>query len=189
MKSLSTSSGAYTAIYFTPHLLNMTHKVTVYDISLCGHQARWEPQRGPGNHYRGALTTSFRMHRDRDAEGVEKGGTVGGVSPHHPTRVLGEHRKLPQWGPEQMDFVHYLRSERHLEHSFQYFWALAGPPNVVGPGKTPPPTSLVGILKNIHARVTLSNVKCHPNFILPGGSFVVHSGNFPWDWKSFPVVD
>jgi len=41
-------------------------------------QARREPQRDPGNHYRGprgAITTSFRMRRDRDAEGVERDET------------------------------------------------------------------------------------------------------------------
>jgi len=46
-------------------------------------QARPELQRGPGNHSRGALiTTSFRMCRDRDAEGVEREETWGGESPH-----------------------------------------------------------------------------------------------------------
>ena len=39
------------------------------------------------------------MCRDRKAEGVEKEETWGGVFPHHPTRVLGERRKLPQKGP------------------------------------------------------------------------------------------
>ena len=31
----------------------------------------------------------------------------------------------------------------HLEHHFQYFWAMAGPLNVVGPGKTFPPLPLL----------------------------------------------
>ena len=41
------------------------------------------------------ITTSFRMRRDRDAEGVEKEETWGRVSPHHSTMGLGERRKLP----------------------------------------------------------------------------------------------
>jgi len=47
------------------------------------------------------ITTSLRMRRDRDAEGVEKARNVGRVSPHHPTRVLKEHRKLPQRGRQE----------------------------------------------------------------------------------------
>ena len=48
------------------------------------------------------------------------------VSPHHPTRGLGECRKLPQRGPggapAENGFYAYFRSERsHLEHHFQYF--------------------------------------------------------------------
>ena len=36
-------------------------------------------------------------------------------------------------------FYAYLRSERsHLEQPFQNVWAMTGPPNVVGPGKTFP---------------------------------------------------
>jgi len=41
--------------------------------------------------------------------------------------------------PAENGFYAYLRSERsHMEHPFQYFWAMAGPPNVAGPGKTSP---------------------------------------------------
>jgi len=36
------------------------------------------------------------MRRDRDAEGVDVEETWAGVSPHHPTNDLGEHRKLSQ---------------------------------------------------------------------------------------------
>jgi len=38
---------------------------------------------------RGPITTSFRMWRNWDAEGVEREDTWEGVSPHHPTRRLG----------------------------------------------------------------------------------------------------
>ena len=91
-------------------------------------QARREPQRGPGNHYRGALsiTTSFCMRRYREAEGIEGGGTWGGVLLHHPIRNLGSAVSSPSgvWGgaPAEIGFYAYLRSERsHFEHAFQYF--------------------------------------------------------------------
>ena len=51
-----------------------------------------QPQRGPGNHYRGALSQPHSVCAENEE-------TWGGVSPHHPTRGLGERRKLPQWGP------------------------------------------------------------------------------------------
>jgi len=60
---------------------------------------------GPGKPLsRSPITTSFRLRRERDAEGVEKEETweeetetwEGVMSPHHPTRSLGERRKLPQ---------------------------------------------------------------------------------------------
>ena len=106
--------------------------------------ARREPQRGPGKHYRGALSPPFCMSWDREAEGVEREETWGEVSTHHPNRGLGERRKLsqrgPGWSPAENGFYAYFRSERsHLEHHFQYFWATAGPPNVAGPGNTFPP--------------------------------------------------
>jgi len=48
------------------------------------------------------ITTSFRMRRDPDAEGVEREETWGGVSPQHLTRGLWKHRKFPQLGPGQI---------------------------------------------------------------------------------------
>jgi len=61
-------------------------------------QARREPQRGPGNHYRGGtITTSFRMRRDNMP-------------------------KLPQRGRLKTDFMHICgQKEAILEHPFQYF--------------------------------------------------------------------
>jgi len=50
-------------------------------------QARREPQRGPGKHYRGALSPPrLCMSKDRNAKGVTREETWGEVSPHHPTR-------------------------------------------------------------------------------------------------------
>ena len=62
-------------------------------VSLFLNQSRWEPQRVPGKHYRGALSPTFCMSWDRDVEGIEREETWGGVSPHHPTRGPGERRK------------------------------------------------------------------------------------------------
>jgi len=60
---------------------------------------------GPGKPIsRGAITTSFRMRRDRDAKDVEKDEMWGGVSPNHPIRGSG---RASQPGPGRIDFVHF----------------------------------------------------------------------------------
>jgi len=69
---------------------------------------------------------------------------MGRVSPHHPTGGLVERRKLPQWGPGGENgfyaYLRTLRSERsHLEHSFQYFSPMAGPPKCRGARENFPP--------------------------------------------------
>ena len=92
------------------------HKVLA-DFVFRFTQARREPQRGPGNHSRGALSQFLYVLRARRRQG----GNVGGVSPHHPTRGLGERRISSSSGAEN-GFYAYLRSEgSHLEHLFQYF--------------------------------------------------------------------
>ena len=112
-----------------------------------GSQGRKETQRGPGNHSRGGpITTPVCAEIEKlkaSAEGVEREKTWGGVSPHHPSRGLGERRKVSQRGPggapAENGFYAYLRSERsHLEHPFQYFERWRGPQNVAGPEKTFP---------------------------------------------------
>jgi len=101
-----------------------------------------QPQRGPKPLSRGPITTSFRMRRDRDAEGVERDETRGGVSPHHRLRVWGNAVSFPSGSaPAKNGFFAYLRSEKNrLELHFQYFWAMAAPPPQTsrGPGKLPP---------------------------------------------------
>ena len=52
---------------------------------------KFQTSRGPDNLWR----------RDREAEGIEGEGNGEGVPPPQPTRGLGEHRKLPQLGPER----------------------------------------------------------------------------------------
>jgi len=110
---------------------------------LC--QARREPQRGPRKHYCGALSPHpilyvLRSRRRRRWDfGIEREETWGEVCPHHPTKGSGSVISSPSRVPAENGLYAYFRSERsHLEHHFQYFWATAGPPNVAGPGKTPP---------------------------------------------------
>jgi len=61
------------------------------------------------------------------------------VSPHHPTRSLGSVASSPA---AENGFYAYMRSERsHLEHLFQYLWALAvfgGPPKRRGARENSP---------------------------------------------------
>ena len=96
--------------------------------------ARREPQRGPGNHYRGALSQPHSIC-------VEREETWGRMSTHHPTIwVLGSIVSSPSGvggkAPAENILYAYLRSEpSHLGHPFQYFRAMAGPPNITGPGK------------------------------------------------------
>ena len=55
---------------------------------------------------------------EADAEGAERGGVWGGVSPLQPTRGSGEPSKLPQRGPGGAPaanaFCHILGSRKHL---------------------------------------------------------------------------
>jgi len=90
---------------------------------LCGvTQARREPQRGPGNHHRGPLTTSFRMRRDLREGRKRRDGClltirlgVWGSIVSSPSGVRGG-------AATENGFYAYLRSERqHLKHSFLYF--------------------------------------------------------------------
>ena len=59
-------------------------------------QARREPQRSPGNHYRGALSQPHSVCAEIKPTGRKRGV---GCPPHCSTRGLGEHRKLPIGGP------------------------------------------------------------------------------------------
>jgi len=96
-------------------------------------QARREPQRGPGKHYRGALSPSPILYvlRSRD-------DTWGEVSPHHPTKGSGERRKLHQRGPgrPKIDFMHILgQTEAICNTVFSIFERRRGPQTSRGPGK------------------------------------------------------
>jgi len=107
----------------------MLHDVVI-EASACVHMPNIdtpltprpiESHSGPGKPLlQGPITTSFRMCRDQDAEGVKREETWGGVFPHHPTRGLGEHCKLraPR-APAENGCYAYLKSERsHLETLF-----------------------------------------------------------------------
>jgi len=82
------------------------------DISAVTRPAR--STAGPGKPFsRCPITTSktsFRRRWDRDAEGVER---------------------------EETDLMHICGQKEAMWNAFfQYFWAMAGPPNVAGPGET-----------------------------------------------------
>jgi len=80
----------------------------------------------------------LQMCRDRDAEDVDREETWGVVSPHHPSRGLGERRKLPQRGSARpkMDFMHIQgQKEATWETIFSIFEQWRGPQNVARPGK------------------------------------------------------
>jgi len=80
-----------------------------------------------------------------------------------------ERRNLPQRGTvhggahAKNGFYAHFRSERsHLEHPFQYFWAMAGPPDVAGPGKTFPlllPLS-TGLVSLHHLHQSVKRCRC-----------------------------
>ena len=98
---------------------------------------------GPGKPLsRGPITTLFRMRLER---AVQRKETRVGMSPHHLTRGLSlwgsvvSSRSGARGGAQaENGFYAYLRSERsHLEHTFQYFWAMAGPETSRGPEKLP----------------------------------------------------
>jgi len=121
--------------YATPkfestQLLNLHSVARVWRY---GGQARQEPQRGPGKHYRGALSPHCVCLEIETPKGAE---TWGEVSPHHPTRGSGE-RKL---AAAENGFYAYFRSKRsHLEHNFQYFLSDGGVPQTSrGQGKLSP---------------------------------------------------
>jgi len=92
-------------------------------------QARREPQRGPGKHYRGALSPPLphSVYLEIDTPKASRGRKHGELlSPHHPNRGLGEPCKLPSGVrggvPAENGLYAYFRSERsHLKHNFQYF--------------------------------------------------------------------
>jgi len=129
------------------------------------HQARREPQRGPGKHYRGALSPPpilyvlrLRCKRGERCPLTIRLGVWGSVVSS----------SSGVWGraPAENGFYAYFRPERsHLEHHFQYFWATAGPLNVAGPGKTfPLPAPLNG--PDSHQIVILPKLNPNRDLIL-----------------------
>jgi len=101
-------------------------------------QAHREPQRDPGNHYRGALSQPHSVF-------AEMGETWVGVSPHHPTRVWGSvvssHSGVRGGAPSKMDLCIFEARKRLKKPSrtpFSVFLSDGRPPNVAGPGKLSP---------------------------------------------------
>ena len=79
----------------------------------------------------GALLSPHSVRPEREE-------TWGGVSPHHPTRGPGDHRKLPKWEPK-MDFMLILGQKEAIWNTifsiFERRWALQ---TSQGPGKLSP---------------------------------------------------
>jgi len=106
--------------------------------------ARREPQRGPETHYRGALSQPHSVCAEIETLKGGKGGNVGRVSPHHPTRRLGEYRKLPQRSPGRSPGRKWISCifevrKKPCGTPFSVFLSDGGaPPNVAGPGKSSP---------------------------------------------------
>ena len=73
-----------------------SHSVFVLFVHVCTVQARQEPQRDPGNHYCWAVTQPYSVGAEIKTLKASREETWGGVSPHRPTKGLGERRKLPQ---------------------------------------------------------------------------------------------
>jgi len=124
--------------YHIKVIKQLLNKVACIVLEHCKYAGPSRATAGPGKPLSwGPIATSFRTRRDWKRR---EGGNVGGVSPHHPTRGLESVVSSPSgfWdrAPAENEFYAYLRSERsHLEHSFQYFWALAGPQTSRGLGK------------------------------------------------------
>ena len=117
--------------------------VTKLHCINCLYQARREPQRGPGKHYRGALSPPFSRSRRR---GRREGGTWGEVFPHHPTRGSGKRRRLPQRGPGRSPCRKWILCIFQVRKKppgtpFSVFLSDSGAPQTSrGPGKLPPPS-------------------------------------------------
>jgi len=71
----------------------------------------------------------------------QEGGNLGmGV---HPTMGLGKRRKLPHGVCQKLIYAYFNSEISHLEHPFQYFWVMTGPPKRRGAWENFPPfTSL-----------------------------------------------
>ena len=114
----------------------------LFILSLLSLQARREPQRGPGNYYCGTLSQPYSVGAE-----IEKEETWGGVSPHYPTRSLGERPELPGQGPPKVDFMHICGQKEAIWNTlFSILERWRGPTNVAGPWKTfplsPPPLDM-----------------------------------------------
>ena len=87
---------------------------------------------------RGAITTSFRICRDRDNKGVEREETCGGDDGCRLTIRLGVCLLL-QWGPGRMDFMHiWGQKEATWNTLFSIFERWRDPQMLRGPWNPPP---------------------------------------------------
>ena len=106
----------YTVMSLTIHVMSYmtTCHTEVWHVVVLRDKARPDPQRGPGNHYRGALSQPHSICTEIEtlkALRLEREETWEGLFPHHQTKGLGERRKLPiaESGVEprpKMDIMH-----------------------------------------------------------------------------------
>jgi len=108
-------------------------------------QARREPQRGPGKHYRGALSphsVCLEIETPKASRGRKRGERCP-LTNHHPTRGSGERRKLRSGvrggAPAEMDFMYILGQKEPFGTPFTVFLSNGGPPKRRGARENFPP--------------------------------------------------
>jgi len=109
------------------YAVGVLYRPTIGYIQLNYRQARREPQRGLGKHYRGALSQTHSVCLEIETPKASRGRKGGERCPLTiRLGVRGSVASSPSgiWGgaPAENGFYAYFRSERsHLEHHFQYF--------------------------------------------------------------------
>jgi len=115
----------------------LLHFCAAYAVFDGQEQARREPQRGPGKHYRGALSPPilYVLRSRKRGEGcpLTIRLRVRGSVVSSPSGVRGR-------ATAENGFYAYFWSQRsHLEHHFQYYWD-GGPPKCCGAWENSPPS-------------------------------------------------
>jgi len=132
MTGQPTKMGRHASLCASGSKKTMRHEACVSVPQWNHRQARREPQRGPGKHYRGALSHHIlyvlRSRRRRRREGRKRGERC-------PLTIrLGVRGSVVK-----MDFMHILGHKEAIWNTiFSIFERRLGPPNVAGPRKTPP---------------------------------------------------
>ena len=127
------ADGRHCFQYLNQHNSGCIHYRETFTHSLT--QARREPQRGPGKHYRGALSPQpHSVYLEIETPKASRWRKRG----------LGERRKLPQRGPGRSPgrkwilCIFQVRKKPPGALFSVFFERRRPPPNVAGPGKTFP---------------------------------------------------